>query len=83
MRLRDVSNAADRDLYDRVFSVLPNKAAYRCTDITELDDHLRDLSARLLTIVHNSALSHAYRADQDALLERRAYLRMLSPRMEK
>jgi hypothetical protein len=74
MRLRAVSPP----LLDRVYSVLPNKAPYRCGDVAELDEHLRDLSARIAaTRAQNSPLVRDYRADQDQLLDRRMYLQML------
>lgn len=72
------------ELLDRVYSVLPGRAPYSALDVTDVEDHLRDLSARICACPNKcSELVAAYRADQDALLERRAYLQMLAPRMEK
>ncbi|MCW2901549.1 MAG: hypothetical protein JWO67_3814 [Streptosporangiaceae bacterium] len=75
---------ASPPLLDRVYSVLPSKTPYRVLDVTDAEDHIRDLSARICAQPDkNSALVAAYRADQDALLERRTYLQMITPRMEK
>jgi hypothetical protein len=71
------------ELLDRVFSVLPGRKSYSAYSVTDVEEHISDLSARICACPKKcSELVLAYRADQDALLERRAYLQMLSPRME-
>lgn len=71
------------ELLDRVFSVLPDRRSYSAHSVTDVEDHIRDLSARICACPDKcSELVKAYRTDQDALLERRAYLQQLSPRME-
>lgn len=47
---------------------------YHCPDLTVLDDHIRDLQARIAATAPGSDMVGKFREDIDRLLERRSFM---------
>jgi hypothetical protein len=47
---------------------------YHCPDLTAVDDHIRDLQARILSTDSKSDMVGKFRDDIDALLEHRQFM---------